>query len=139
MNELTATRFHADGGLTPALRGMLSTLDAVGNTLTGRGGYLAASSALDLAATLFENSLGSADDVPARTHRLLLGRVHDHIERHLREPDLAPGAVAAAHCSSLRQLHAVFATTGSTVAATIRRMRLERARRILADPSHRET
>ncbi len=139
MNELTATRFSADDGLTPALRGMLSTLDAVGNSLTGRGGYLAANSALDLAATLFENSLGYANGVSQRTHRVLLGRVHDYIERHMHDPDLSPGAVAAAHYISLRQLHAVFGNTGSTVAATIRRMRLERARRILADHSHRET
>jgi AraC-like DNA-binding protein len=138
MSELTAVRFGADDGLTPALRGMLSTLDAVGNSLTGRGGYLAANSALDLAATLFENSLGY-NASGARGHRALLDRVHDYIGRHMHDPDLSPGAVAAAHHISLRHLHAVFGNTGTTVAATIRRMRLERARRILADPSLRET
>lgn len=139
MSELTATRFSAGDGLTPALRGMLSTLDTVGNSLTGRGAYLAANSALDLAMTLFENSLGYEDGSHSRAHRVLLDRVHDYIGRHMHDPDLSPGAVAVAHFVSLRQLHAVFGNTGTTVAATIRRMRLERARRILADPSSRET
>ncbi len=134
MDELTAARFRADDGLTPAVRGVLSTLDAVADSLPGRGGRLAASSALQLVATLFESSLGAPDGSRARAHAALLDRMRDYIERHLHDPELSPAAIAAAHYVSLRQLHAMFEGTGSTVAASIRMLRHERARRALVDP-----
>ncbi|MEO3887226.1 helix-turn-helix domain-containing protein [Nonomuraea sp. B5E05] len=64
-------------------------------------------------------------------------RVRAFIQRHLRDPDLTPGRVAAAHHISLSHLHGVFAEQGLTVSAWIRRQRLERARRDLADPALR--
>jgi AraC-like DNA-binding protein len=63
--------------------------------------------------------------------------MHAFIEQHLGEADLAPGIVAAAHHVSLRYLHRLFEAEDTTVAAWIRRRRLERCRRDLADPAFR--
>jgi AraC-like DNA-binding protein len=138
MDELTATRFPAGDGLAPAARGVLSTLVAVADSLTGRGRFLAAHSALQVMATLFESSLGDADHAPGRSRRALFERMTDYLRRHLDDPALSPSTLAAAHFVSLRQAHAIFADTGSSIASTIRTMRLQRARRELADPALRD-
>lgn len=53
------------------------------------------------------------------------------IDRHLREPDLTPTRIAAAHGISLRTLQAAFAHQGATVAGHVRVQRLHAARRDL--------
>jgi AraC-like DNA-binding protein len=67
--------------------------------------------------------------------RTLLVRIHAFIEQNLSEADLSPGVVAAAHHVSVRYLHRLFEAQETTVAAWIRRRRLERCRRDLADPA----
>ena len=67
--------------------------------------------------------------------RTLLVRIHAFIEQHLGEADMSPGVVAAAHHVSVRYLHRLFEAEETTVAAWIRRRRLERCRRDLADPA----
>jgi AraC-like DNA-binding protein len=67
--------------------------------------------------------------------RTLLLRIHAFIEQNLGETDLSPGIVAAAHHVSVRHLHRLFEAQDTTVAAWIRRRRLERCRRDLADPA----
>ncbi|WP_351233822.1 helix-turn-helix domain-containing protein [Streptomyces sp. NPDC002133] len=60
--------------------------------------------------------------------------IHAFIQQHLGEPDLSPGTIAAAHNISLCSLHRLFRDQGQTVAGWIRARRLERCRRVLADP-----
>ncbi|MFD7403500.1 helix-turn-helix domain-containing protein [Streptomyces sp. NPDC059866] len=57
----------------------------------------------------------------------------------LHDPNLTPPVIASAHHISLSYLHRLFqeAARGETVAACIRRRRLEGARRDLADPALR--
>jgi AraC-like DNA-binding protein len=64
----------------------------------------------------------------------LLQRIKDHIDLHLREPDLGPERIAKAHFISTRYVHELFQPEGTTVSAWIRARRLEGARRDLADP-----
>jgi AraC-like DNA-binding protein len=64
-----------------------------------------------------------------------LPRIKDYIELHLREPGLGPARIARAHFISTRYLHKLFEPEGTTVAAYIRALRLEGARRDLADPA----
>jgi AraC-like DNA-binding protein len=71
----------------------------------------------------------------ASRDRMLLIRVHTFIEQHLGETGLDPGGVAAAHHVSVRQLHRLFASQNTTVAAWIRQRRLEHCRRDLTDPT----
>ncbi|WP_372482407.1 helix-turn-helix transcriptional regulator [Streptomyces bambusae] len=70
---------------------------------------------------------------------VLLTRISAYIDRHLGDPDLGPAAIAAHHHLSVRALHLLFRGAPDTVAATIRRRRLEHCRADLADPamSHR--
>ncbi|MFE7532161.1 helix-turn-helix domain-containing protein, partial [Kitasatospora sp. NPDC057542] len=72
---------------------------------------------------------------PESRRRALVQRVRAFVRTHLHEPDLSPGAVAAAHHISVSYLHRLFEGEEETVAAWIRRQRLERARRDLADPA----
>jgi AraC-like DNA-binding protein len=65
----------------------------------------------------------------------LLAQVKAHIERHLGNPSLGPTTIAAAHFISPRYLHRLFRAEGCTVSEWIRRARLERCRRDLADPA----
>ncbi|HEY2205952.1 MAG TPA: helix-turn-helix domain-containing protein [Pseudonocardia sp.] len=67
----------------------------------------------------------------------LFARVVEYIERRLGERDLGPRSVAAAHFVSVRRLQALFHERGDTVSGHIRRVRLERCRRELADPERR--
>jgi AraC-like DNA-binding protein len=70
-------------------------------------------------------------------HTTLLLRVDSFVQQHIQDPALSPKSIAAAHHISVSHLHRLFASRSTTVAAHIRRQRLERARRDLADPAMR--
>lgn len=74
--------------------------------------------------------------LPDETRRdLLLRHIYGYVDRHLGDPGLSPAAIAAAHSISLRRLHQLFEAEEHTVAEWIRRRRLDRCRRDLADPA----
>ncbi|MGW5674770.1 helix-turn-helix domain-containing protein [Streptomyces sp. NPDC003860] len=77
--------------------------------------------------------------MPAYHQSSLFKRTQEFIRQNLKDPDLCPDAVAAAHHVSTRHLQRVYQHHGYTVAAFIRHERLDAARRDLADPmqSHR--
>jgi AraC-like DNA-binding protein len=87
-----------------------------------------------VAAAVAERADAEGSLPPDSRERTLLLAMHAFIERHLGDADLTPAAVASAHHVSLRQLHRLFETQETTVAAWIRHRRLERCRRDLADP-----
>lgn len=90
----------------------------------------------DLVSALFAHALEAGDDVaPESRGRTLLLRVRAFVGERLHDPDLTPGAIAAAHHISTSYLHRLFQEEDTTVAAWIREQRLERARRDLADPA----
>ncbi|WP_311765343.1 AraC-like ligand-binding domain-containing protein [Streptomyces zingiberis] len=93
-----------------------------------------ASIVVDLLSALFTHHLGTGHDLgPETRRRTLLLEIQAFIRRHADDPDLTPAAVAAAHHISASHLHRLFRDEDTTVAATIRRLRLEGARRDLAD------
>jgi AraC-like DNA-binding protein len=71
----------------------------------------------------------------AARRAVLLRQIDAYIGDHLTDPALAPATIAAAHFISKRYLFALFSEQGTTVAAHIRALRLERCRTDLADPS----
>ncbi|WP_328492490.1 helix-turn-helix domain-containing protein [Streptomyces sp. NBC_00414] len=91
-------------------------------------------------------------DVRPASDEVLRGRILGYIEARLSDQDLAPAKIATAHHISVRRLHRVFEDQALSVAAHIRRRRLERCRADLvrgdrtvaavaarwgfADPSH---
>jgi AraC-like DNA-binding protein len=93
---------------------------------------------MDLVTTAVAERADQAELLPVESReRTLLLRIHAFIEEHLGETELSPGIVAAAHHVSLRYLHRLFEAQDTTVAGWIRRRRLERCRRDLADPAFR--
>ncbi|AJT65181.3 hypothetical protein T261_3513 [Streptomyces lydicus] len=90
----------------------------------------------DLIAGLFAHILESDDSLPPETHRRTLTlRIQAFIREHLHDPHLTPSTIAAAHHISTSYLHRLFRDEDATVAAWIRRLRLEAARRDLTDPA----
>ncbi|MFB7332180.1 helix-turn-helix domain-containing protein [Streptomyces adustus] len=69
----------------------------------------------------------------------LTPRIARFVQQNLADPELSPRSIAAAHDISPSYLHRLFQGEQETVAATIRRQRLERARYDLADPAQDAT
>jgi AraC-like DNA-binding protein len=76
---------------------------------------------------------GSGEHVVAPAPLLL--DLKGYIERHVADPTLSPATIAAAHFISTRYLHKLFGREEHSVSETIRRARLERCQRDLADPA----
>ncbi|WP_177000941.1 helix-turn-helix domain-containing protein [Streptomyces sp. cf386] len=94
----------------------------------------------NMVAALLAHSPDDGDCAPPETpSRTLPPRIRGFIQRRLSDPELTPRAVAAAHGISLSYLHRLFEEESETVAAYIRRRRLERARFDLADPAQAAT
>ncbi|MGC4951061.1 helix-turn-helix domain-containing protein [Streptomyces sp. DT224] len=91
--------------------------------------------AVDLATSLLATRLDDRRALPAESRRrVLLARIDAFVDQHLDDPSLGPAAVAAHHHMSVRTLHHLFRDEPESVAATIRRRRLERCRADLAEP-----
>ncbi|GAA2371392.1 helix-turn-helix domain-containing protein [Streptomyces cuspidosporus] len=90
---------------------------------------------VDLAASLLAARIGDQHSLPAETRRTaLLAGISAFIDHHLTDPLLDPAAVAAHHHISVRTLHQLFQGEPESVAATIRRRRLERCHADLTEP-----
>ncbi|MEE1784559.1 helix-turn-helix domain-containing protein [Streptomyces sp. SP17BM10] len=95
---------------------------------------------IDLVAAWLARELDAEAALPDDgRQRALVENVRTYIGRNLHDPELSPPVIAAAHHISVSYLHRVFTqqSEGETVAAWIRRQRLERARQELADPALR--
>ncbi|MFF3860608.1 helix-turn-helix domain-containing protein [Streptomyces sp. NPDC002209] len=89
----------------------------------------------DLVGACLAGQLGAQDKLsPEARTRALLERIEVFVDHNLGDPELTPSAVAARHGISLRRLQQLFRDRGETVAAGIRRRRLERCRADLGNP-----
>jgi AraC-like DNA-binding protein len=116
-------------------RYLTSIATAIGNAEVGeREAKRLGEVALDLAAATLAAQVDAEDQLGPETRRqALLARIEAFIEHNLGDPDLTPTVIAAHHHISLGYLHRLFQPRELTVAAWIRRQRLERARADLAD------
>jgi AraC-like DNA-binding protein len=135
LGQLTAVRIpgnHGVGALTSQfLRQLAQHFDDYSPADAARLSGIA----LDVLAAAFAHALDADKSLPPQTHhRALQARIHTFIQQNLGDPELTPGAIAAAHHISVRYLHKLFHEQGCTVAGWIRERRLERCRRDLADP-----
>ncbi|WP_192808940.1 helix-turn-helix domain-containing protein [Actinomadura montaniterrae] len=89
----------------------------------------------DLLAAALAHHLEADTAIQTSSRHGLLLRIEAFIQENLRDPSLSPETIAHAHHISLSHLHRLFSTRNTTVAAWIRRQRLERARRDLGDPA----
>lgn len=139
--------------LDPALRGRITVtrdviddpaaraLGALISELTGDAARLDPVTASEMAdhvtAVLWTVLRGSARDSArhsAAGHPMLT-RVLDYVDHHLDDAGLNPEAIAKATHISVRSLHHLFHQEGTTVSRHLRRRRLQRVRRDLADPT----
>ncbi|MFJ8387725.1 helix-turn-helix domain-containing protein [Streptomyces sp. NPDC094438] len=95
--------------------------------------------AVELVASCLAQRLGAVREVPAqiRAHTLLR-QINAFIEHNLCDPELTPDAIADRHHISLRSLYTLFQDQEESVAALIRRRRLEQCRIDLARPELRD-
>ena len=100
--------------------------------LTPTGLWAARDALLELAKGAMRREF---DDVEPRLAPALARAAMEIADRRLTDPDLTPAALARQLNVSVRTLHRAFATAGETVAAYIRRRRLEQARLELAAPA----
>ncbi|WP_328953008.1 helix-turn-helix domain-containing protein [Kitasatospora purpeofusca] len=140
VDRLLARRIPARRGSGAILSGFLNTLvgqapHCAEDELAGFGPVL-----LDLVGACLAHQLGALAEAPAEARaRLTLERVLAFVEHNLGDPDLTPRLIAERHHLSLRALYALFEDRPESVAATVRRRRLERSRADLArrDPGGR--
>ncbi|MFS8204347.1 helix-turn-helix domain-containing protein (plasmid) [Streptomyces sp. CWNU-52B] len=129
--EPLVTRSGTGALLVPYLTGLAQAVRDCGPAEVARIGAVG----VDLAASLLAAHLGDTDRLPVETRRAtLLARINAFIEHNLGDAELRPAAVAAHHHISVRTLHQLFLTEPESVAATIRRRRLERCRADLTAP-----
>ena len=94
--------------------------------------------AIDLVNALVSARLERDRGPATRPRQALLTQIQAYALRHLGNPALAPDLIATAHHMSTRALHALFQEHDLTVAAWIRRCRLERCHQDLSDPGQRD-
>ncbi|QOV47393.1 helix-turn-helix domain-containing protein [Streptomyces chromofuscus] len=135
LDRLTAVPLPGREGLGAVLSGYLVQLTAGAAAYTPADDSRLAACTLDLLTAYLAHYLDADASVPpSARHKAQLLQIRAFVQRHLDDPDLSPGAIAAAHHMSLRSLHRLFQQEGLTVAGWIRGRRLESCRRDLADP-----
>jgi AraC-like DNA-binding protein len=113
----------ADSATVRLLGGYLDIVAPLAPSMDGAAGEAAGATALELARV----ALGSGDRLDrAATRSALVAEILRHIDRRLGDPSMSPATIAMAHAVSVRTLHALFAESGTSVAATIRERRLAR-------------
>ncbi|WP_348532821.1 helix-turn-helix domain-containing protein [Kitasatospora sp. MAP5-34] len=93
---------------------------------------------VDLVAAWLTRELDAEAALPEEARqRVMVENVRAFIRRNLHDPELSPSVIATAHHISVSYLHRLFTqqSQGEPVAAWIRRQRLEKARRDLANPA----
>ena len=132
LRRTTATVNERGIGVASLIASFLDRLSEqlVDGSIVGCQGPLAETVLALLRALALE---GTGDNVVAPAPLLL--DLKYYIERHVADPALSPATIAAAHFISTRYLHKLFRHEEHSVSETIRRARLERCRRDLADPA----
>ncbi|MCM1965698.1 helix-turn-helix domain-containing protein [Streptomyces sp. G1] len=135
VDRVLAERIPADRGMGAILAQYMRSLAAHGEECTPAELEQLGVIALDLAGACLAGRPGAGDELSDEgPTRSLPARVDAFIGHNLGDPELSPSAVAARHGISLRRLQLLFRERGESVAAAIRRRRLERCREDLSDP-----
>ncbi|MDI2131259.1 helix-turn-helix domain-containing protein [Yinghuangia seranimata] len=135
LRAVTGTVFSGRSGASGLVAGYLERLAERASGFDPYIGRQLAMTAVDLLAVLVREHQGRLDPHASEAARGMLARVKEYILRNLADPDLSPERIASAHHMSVRYLHRLFESEGTTVGRWIHRERLERCRRDLARPS----
>jgi AraC-like DNA-binding protein len=135
IRRLTGVRIPATTGLGDLTSQLLLQLAQHVDHYSPAEAARLSAAALEVLATRLARELDIGDwGTPEARRRALFTTVQAFIQQRLADTDLSPAMVAAANHISLRSLHQLFHDEQLTVAGWIRRQRLERCRRDLADP-----
>ncbi|MFE4590819.1 helix-turn-helix domain-containing protein [Streptomyces laurentii] len=136
LDRSTGLRLSAKEGFGVLLAQLLTQLANGGHSYQPADGPRLGAIVVDLVSALLAQALDSGELLAPETRRqALVLRVRAFVQANLHDTRLTPSVVAAAHHISTSYLHRLFQNEDETVAAWIRRQRLERARRDLADPA----
>ncbi|WP_229377686.1 helix-turn-helix domain-containing protein [Streptomyces sp. VRA16 Mangrove soil] len=131
LQAVTATTFSGREGTAAVVANHFAGVAREAARFDAPMGRQIAATAVDLLALLIDERCGRLTPQAPETAAAHLVRVKDHILRHLPDPGLSPSGIAAAHHMSVRYLHKLFQSEGTTVGGWIRSRRLERCRRDL--------
>ncbi|MEU6238909.1 helix-turn-helix domain-containing protein [Kitasatospora sp. NPDC047058] len=132
-NRLLAQPIPVTGGTGAILADFLAALVTHGPDCPAEETKRLGAIAVDLATACLAPHLGALGEAPAEARaQAMRQRITGFIEHNLGDPDLTPQAIADRHNISLRGLYALFEGQPVSVAATIRRRRLERCHADLA-------
>lgn len=134
LSDVTARRVSGRRGVGAAVRPFLSALADQLSADDVEPSATLSTAVLDLLAAALAEQLDctSAVGEDAQRHALFL-RVLSFVDARLDDPELTVAGIAAAHHVSVRYLQKLFEDEGRTVTEWVRRRRLERAGRDLAD------
>ncbi|WP_330288898.1 helix-turn-helix domain-containing protein [Streptomyces sp. NBC_00576] len=142
VRELLNRRLSGDEGIGALLADFLTGLDRQADTLKPADAPRLGTVVLDLLSAWLGQLLDAEAALsPETRQQALTERIRTFVHQNLHDPELTPPVIAAAHNISLSYLHRIFQqqAQGETVAAWIRRRRLENAHRDLANGSLRCT
>ncbi|MEV2211179.1 helix-turn-helix domain-containing protein [Streptomyces sp. NPDC050997] len=135
LDRLTLTRIQGQTGIGALFRHYLTDLMNHAPQYEECDAPRLAGVTLDLLSAMLAQAARTENLLPPETqHTVLRTRVNAFIQQHLADPDLTPAAIAAAHQISVRYLHRLYQGEATTIADGIRRSRLNRIHRDLADP-----
>ncbi|QES50514.1 AraC family transcriptional regulator [Streptomyces venezuelae] len=135
INGLLARRLPTGTGMGALLAGFLRGAVDQADSWNGRDTVRLGSVAMELSTAFLAHHLDATAALPPETRRqTLLREVLGFIDLNLADPQLTPAAVAAFHHISVRYLHRLFEQQDATVAAWIRRRRLQRCQADLVNP-----
>jgi AraC-like DNA-binding protein len=136
LRRITGITIRGDEGPAAMVAPFLAALATEAGSCRPQLGERLAHNAVDLLTTLVAERLDRDIAGTDAAHQALLLRIRAFIVRHLADPALSPDAIAAAHHISVRYLHRLFQSEGSTVSRWIQQRRLEECRRELSRPGH---
>jgi AraC-like DNA-binding protein len=123
-------------GFGALLRQLLTQLARGTDAYLPADGPRLGSVVVDLLSALFAQALEAESSLPPETRQeTLVLRIRAFVRDHLHDPNLTPGAIAAANHISRSYLYRLFEHEEESIAAWIRGQRLEGARRDLAEPA----
>ncbi|MET8703501.1 helix-turn-helix domain-containing protein [Kitasatospora sp. NPDC004723] len=124
LQRVTAAVADAAGPVTALVKqSLLALAETAGGCPALVTGRLACNVA-DLVATLVTEQAARGTPAADDSRHTRIREIHAHVDRHLKDPQLGPQTIAAAHHISVRSLHKLFEGEGTTVSRLVQRRRL---------------
>ncbi|WP_327276428.1 helix-turn-helix domain-containing protein [Streptomyces sp. NBC_01224] len=128
VRHLAGLRVSGADGVAALVSKFLAALigeDGLWNSMNGKRLAL---NAVDVIALLVAELLTPYRSESTDNGSEMLARIRSYIEERLMDPDLSPESIARAHHISVRYLHKLFQSDGTTVSTHIRQRRLAACR-----------